>query len=807
MKYGHFSPDGLEYIITSPNTPRPWINYLTNERYCSIISQCGGGYSFYKDCRTNRVTRWAPENWHVDRPGKYLFVRDHQKAWSLTYQPLRVKPQSYRCRHGLGYTTIEAVNNSVHSQVTYFVPRNDDCEVWLTRLTNKSKKAKQLEIYPYVEFLAGDYHEELRYRNIMNLYNRVWYDKKHKAVFAKKTAQWQGMNIQPFDTVLFFGSSLGVKGCCTQKDAFLGRYNTEERPQAVVEGKFKNFPVCSGEDAIGSFKHVIRLKPGETKEFSVCLGQTNGIVAAGRMLSKYRNMKSAQKELQDTKAMWRKRIVDNIVIKTPDKDFDVIYNTWVKYQVYICNLWSRSPSYYHEGSGGRGYRDACQDSEAIASIHVGLTRQKILKAASLIRRDGTSASGWSDTAGPHKFRPNKDHPVWLTTTVSAYVKETGDKDILFEYASYLKDRWKKGWDIDKDYQGGAQTDGEGTILEHLQKNLEFCFDDVGEKGFPRIGHADWNDAIDEAGIQHKGESVWLAQALVRSLKCLAELCAWIGDAQKENKYLQMAKTMDKRINTSGWDGAWYARGFDDAGQVYGSKQDKEGKIFLNSQAWAILSGVVEKDRLKTVLNSVDKHLNGPHGLALFSPAYSSWVKRLGRISMFSEGTKENAAVFCHAATFMAVAYAQAGYGDKAYEAARKIMPNAQKDMDLYKTEPYAFAEYLVGPQNPYRYGEGAFTWITGSSGWNFLLATEWILGARRDFAGLRVDPCIPKKWKKCFIRRPFRGDIYDITIHNPNGKQHGVKQVWVDGQKIPGNLITPFNDGKVHEVKVVLGLT
>ncbi len=806
MEYGYFSADGREYVITHPQTPRPWINYLTNENYCSIISQCAGGYSFYKDCRTNRITRWLPENWHFDRPGKYLFVKDGNKAYSLTYQPLRVKPASYRCRHGLGYTTIEAANQGLHSLVTYFVPEHDDCEVWIVRLENKTKKDKKLEIFPYVEFLIGDYHEELRYRNIMNLYNRIWFDQSKQVIYAKKTAMWAGGNIQPFDSLIFFASSLPVAGACTQKEAFLGRYNTEEKPQAILGGKFVNFPLCSGEDGIGCFQHRLALKPGQVKEFTVVLGQTKGQEAVDALIDKYRDAKTALRELESTQEFWKKRIVGNIVIDTPDKDYNTLVNVWLKYQVTICNYWSRSPSFYHEGSGGRGYRDSCQDSEAICSINPELTRQKILKIASLIRRDGTSAPGWSDTTGPYKFRPNKDHPIWLTATVSAYVKETGDKNILWEQVPYLKDQWIKGWDIDANWRGPAQTDGMGTLLEHLENNLRFTFDDVGEKGFPKIGHADWNDAIDAAGIRHRGGSVWLAQALVRSLKILAEIFGYIGENQKKEEYLAMAKTMDDRINQLAWDGEWYVRGFDDDGVVYGSKNDKEGKhIYINTQAWALLSGVAREERLIKVINSTDKYLNGKHGLSLFYPAYSSWVKRLGRISMFSEGTKENAAVFCHAATFLAVGYAVVGQGDKAYEAIKKIMPNSQKDMDLYKTEPYVLAEYLVGPENPYRYGEGAFTWITGSSGWNLMCATEWILGARRDFDGLRIDPCVPKKWKKFSIRRPFRGDVFEIEVQNPSAKEHGVKQVWVDGQEISDNLIKPFGDGKIHKVKVLMG--
>lgn len=805
-KYGHFSNDGLEFIVTTPEIPRPWINYLTNERYCSIISHCAGGYSFFKDCRTDRITRWLPENWHFDRPGKYVYIREPKtnKVWSATYQPIRVKPQRYECRHGLGYTKINTLNNRIESEITYFVPDKGDCEVWLVKITNKTSKIRNLEIYPYVEWLLGDYHLELRYRNIMNLYNRIWFDKTSKAIFAKKTASWGDLDIQAFKELVFFTSSLPVLGYATRKMEFLGKFNTEENPNGIKKGVFKNTAFCSGEDGIGCFKHNLKLKAKETKEFTVIMGQSSQ-KNAHHLIKKYRKVSEAKKELLQTKNIWKKRILDNVIVKTPDKDFDLIANIWVKYQLYVCNFWSRSPSYYHEGSGGRGYRDSCQDSESIVSINNKLTRAKILKIASLIKKDGTSAPGWSDTSGPAGHRPNKDHQIWLTSTVASYIKETGDKDILFEYIPYLKDHWIKGWDIDVKYKGGPTTDGEGTLFEHLERNLNFCFNDVGERGFPLIGHADWNDAIDSAGIKLKGDSVWLAEALVRSLKILADLAELIGDNDKKEEFLRKAHTMAERINTVGWDGKWYKRGFTDDGTVYGSKVNKEGKIYINSQSWAILAGIVDDKRMKDVLGSVEKYLNGPHGIALFAPAYSTWDSELGRISMFSEGTKENAAVFCHAATFMAVAYAMAGYGDKAYEAMVKIMPNKQKDYDLYKTEPFAYAEYLVGPGHPYLYGEGAFTWITGTAGWNFMSATQWILGARADYNGLRIDPCIPKKWKKCFTRRPFRGAIYDIEINNPKGVEHGVQEVVVDGKLISGNLIKPFDDGKVHKVKVVMG--
>ena len=814
IKYGTFSSDGLEFIINNPATPTTWINYLTNEKYCAIISQCAGGYSFYKDCRTDRILRWAPDYKNYDRPGRYIYVKEQgtqskgqkkAKIWSLTYQPLRVEPDFFECRHGLGYTSIITKYNSVKSNSTYFVPVDDDCELWLITLTNESNKEKKLELYPYVEWLVGDYHEELRYRNILNLYNRMWFDEHHQMIFGWKTAFWQDMNIKEFKNYAFFATNLEVKGYATRKMEFLGRTNTEEKPESILEDKFKNTALCSGEDGIGCFKHVVRLAPKETKEFVVILGETEGKENAVKLVEKYRDLALVKKALQQTKDFWKKRIVGNLVVKTPDNDFDNMVNIWVKYQVYICNLWSRSPSYYHEGSGGRGYRDSCQDSESIVTIDSELTRKKILQLAALIRKDGTSAPGWSDTSGPAKHRPNKDHQIWLTATVRSYIQETGDKEILSEYISYLKDKWIGGWEIDPNFKGGATTDGEGTLLEHLQRNLNFCFDDVGERGLPKIGHADWNDAIDAAGKKHKGESVWLAQALVRSMKYFAELAELAGQKEKGDEFRQKAKTMTERINTVAWDGDWYTRGFTDDGIPYGVKSDEEGKIFIMSQAWSILGDIAQGERLQKVLKSCDKYLDGSHGIAMFYPAFTKFRPELGRISMFSEGTKENAAVFCHAAHFLIVAYCMVGRGNKAYESLVKIMPNKQKNYDLYKAEPYVYAEYLVGPENPYRYGEGQFTWITGASGWAFMAATEWILGARRDYEGLRIDPCIPSHWKKCSIRRPFRGDVYEIDIENPHGVEKGLKELYVDGVPVEGNLVCVIGDGKTHKVRAVMG--
>jgi len=819
-RYGRFSTNGEEFIITRPDTPRPWINYLTNETYCAIISQCAGGYSFVKDCRTDRMTRWAPENYKVDRPGRYLYIKQvrgarsevrdphlspltSQRVWSATWQPMKIEPEAFEARHGIGSTSIRTRYNGIESELTFFVPRHDPCEVWLARLTNRTNTTRRLELFPYVEWLLGDYHQELRYRNIMVLYNRVWFDTATRAILAKKTAAWGDFNIQPFPDHAFFASSLPVHGFVTLKDAFLGRYQTEERPEMLLRRPFRNVPLCSGEDGVAVLRHRLTLKPRQSVTWTVVMGQA-APQAVGALVERYRRVEEAQAELRRVQALWRARVVDPIRVETPDPAFDRLMNVWLKYQLTICNLWSRSPSYYHEGSGGRGYRDSCQDAEAIVSIDAAHARQKILTVVALIRRDGTCAPGWSETRGPAGHRPNKDHPVWLTMTVAAYVKETGDATILRSSVPYLKDEWIRGWDVDPQHQGGPVTDGEGPLFEHLWRNLDFTFHDVGKRGFPLIGHADWNDAIDAAGIRLRGESVWLAQALVRSLKTLAELARLIGETDNAGELLQRAQTMAERVNQHAWDGRWYVRGFTDDGTVYGSRVNPEGAIFLNTQAWALLADLAPPERRRRLLAGVERHLQGPHGLALFSPAYSAWNPKLGRISMFSEGTKENAAVFCHAATFMIVAELMHGEGTRAYVHLKALMPNAQADYDLYKTEPYAYAEYLVGPENPTRYGEGAFTWITGTAGWAFMAGTEWLLGARRDYEGLRIDPCLPRHRGRCRIIRPFRGAVYNIEILNPHRLERGVVSLEVDGRPITGNLITPHQDGKTHRVRAML---
>lgn len=809
MKAGDFSKDGYEYVIKRPLLPAPWVNFLTNEKYCAVISHTGGGYSFYKDPKTDRILYWVGRDLWRDKPGRYVFVRDMESGeiFSLTWQPLMADLDRFECRVGLGYQVISSEHMGIEGRIVYFVPRNDSCEVWRVTIKNKSERNRRLRIFSYLEWMIGD-NVEMNFHNIAILYNRAWFDQKANAIFAKKTlvfgqAVYEQLPVYANPLIAFIGSSEKATGWDCHKQVFLGPYNDEGKPEAVYRGECSQ-SVCEGNEAIGVLQHDLSLAPGEERTIVFVVGETEGKDEALKILNKYRDLKTADSELEEVKRLWRGR-VERVWITTPEEDFNRIINIWTKYQLYICNYWSRTPSYYHEGQGGRGYRDSCQDAQSLLPIDPEHSREKLLKIASLIRRDGTCAPGWSDTYGPFPQKPYKDHPVWFAPAVAAYVKETGDVGFLSEKAPWLKDAWRDGGTRrDLNWHQGAVEDGKGTIFEHILAQLNYTFNDIGEHGLPRIGEADWNDALDMAGRNGRGESVWLGMALVRSMKTAAELADLIKQAETAQELRKNAEAMARQINKVGWDGEWYLRGFTDDGEPFGSSKNEEGKIYLNPQSWSILSGVVTPDRLPKVLDSMDKYLEGKYGLALFYPAYSKTDERIGRITAFARGTKENAAIFCHANTFAIVADCMVGRGDVAYRRMCKIMP-CKQELERYKAEPYVFAEYLIGPEHPYEAGRGAYTWVTGTAGWSFMVANQYLMGVRPEYNGLRIDPCLPSTWKQCTIVRPFRGEIYEIKVEKPEGVQRGVKEITVDGKPIEGNLIKTFSDKKLHKVHVLMG--
>jgi len=788
MKYGKFSKDGREYIIEDPETPRPWFNYLFNDVYHALVSQTGGGYSYYRDPKSNRILRY--DHIQTDRPGRYLFIRDEDsnKVWSCNWQPLKKKLDFWQCTHGFGYTKIQSKYNKVSSEITYLVSLYDPVEMWIVKIKNEDKKKKNLKLFPYVEFVAGDIELEACYRNIIMLYNQADFDKKSKAIIAFK----HPFRREQKRTYSFFSTGLPIKRYDTRKDQFLGIYNDIQHPKAIMEdGKCANSFV-RGEDMIGVFESDLTLKPGEEKQFVVVMGSTDDKDKIPGYLKKYNNVKGAKEELGKIVKHWDK-IVEQIKVCTPDPEFNLMVNMWGKYQLCAITHW-RGTSQYHGVEGGLGYRDTAQDSEGLLSLELDVARRKMERILQYQYKSGHAVSGFSETEGAWDLVyqtgviGKADVVVWLPYTVVSYIKETGD-------VAYLEKEFRF-CDGDK-----------ATVYGHILRAVRYLYSKRGEHKLPYILKADWNDAYDHVGIKGRGESVWLAMALCRACKQVGELAGFIGDKVVEKEMEKKYDELKEIINKEGWDGNWYIAAYNDEGVKIGSNENKEGKVPLNSQTWAILSDIVPPDRLKKVLDKIDNYLDTPYGPALFLPSYTSFNPGIGRVTAFAEGTKENAAVFSHACAFKIVSDCYIKRGDKAYETYRKLLPmnSAKEDHSKYKVEPYVWAEYIIGPGSTYRFGEGAFTWNTGTSSWMFIAATEWILGVRRDFGGLFIDPCLPHKWKECWIRRPFRGAIYEVTIKNPKGVQSGVKKITVDGREQKSNVIRPHGDGKVHNVEVVMG--
>lgn len=786
MQYGKFSSDGKNFIITNPNTPRPWFNYLFNAQYHALVSQTGGGFSYYLDPKTNRTLRY--EHIHTDRPGRYLLIRDEKgHLFNANWQPTRERLNAFRCIHSPGKTIIQSKKNMIEAEIIYFVPIEEPLEIWLIKIKNNSKKTKKLKVFSFCELVSGNIGTEAMYRNIACLYNEAYFDKKNKCITAFKHPHKKGQ----IPLYTYFSQTGSISGFETSRKKFYGRYNDAQYPEMLKEGKLSGTEV-RGEDMIAALSRDIVLESDMEEEFAIILGSTDEEAKISHFLEKYRKLKNCKQELEKVERFWEEKL-SSIWINTPDKDFDLMTNIWGKYQLFAITCW-RGTSQYHGGEGGLGYRDTAQDIEGLLSLDKDLAFSKLEKILFWQYKSGHAVSGFSETEGswdkePGSFVSGKsDVAVWLIYTVITYLKETGDFKFLKKKYAF--------------HDGGV-----ATVYEHIKRAARYIYSKRGKHGLPLIGKADWNDAYDAVGIGGKGESVWLGMALCRVFSELSQLAEYIGDEKTVREMRTKYNHLKKIINKVGWDRSWYLAAYNDKGRKIGSHQNREGNVPLNSQTWAILSEVVPQGRLKTILKKVDNYLDTPYGPALFLPSYTKFDPGIGRVSSFAPGTKENAAIFSHACAFKIVADCKIKRAEEAHQTFKKLLPfsKAKSDHDKYKAEPYVWAEYVIGPGNKENFGEGSFTWNTGTTPWMFIAACEWILGARRDFDGLLIDPCIPKNWKWCSIKRPFRGAVYFIQIENKQGVNSGVKEIYCDGKLLKGNLIKPHRDGKLHKVKVVMG--
>ncbi len=815
MRYGYFNDERREYVITRPDTPLPWINYLGCESYFALISNTAGGYSFYRDARLRRLTRYRYNNVPLDCGGRYLYLRDADSGffWSPTWQPTRGNLEDYTCRHGLGYTIIASRCRGIRAEVRYFVPLGADLEVWDLTLTNERAAAARLDLFSCIEFCLWDALDDASnfQRNLstgeVEVEDGVIY---HKTEYRERRNHFA-----------FFACSEEIAGFDTQRDAFLGPYRGWECPAAVERGGAGN-SLAHGWAPIGVHQVALTLAPGEARRVIFVLGYHENPrdakfdppdsprIAKGTVrpiIRHYLDPGRVDDAMAALHEYWD-TMLGTMQVQTGDVHTDRMVNVWNPYQVTATFNVSRSASSFESGIGrGIGFRDSNQDLLGFVSLDPLRARQRLLDLAATQLDSGGAYHQYQ----PLTKRGNNDigssfndDPLWLVLGTAAYLKETADWAILDEAAPY-------------DNRPGS----EAPLYEHLQRSLRYTLDRLGPHGLPLIGRADWNDCLnlncfsDTPGESFQtttnkegrvAESVVIAALFVLAARELAEMAARRGRPAEAKRYHQDAARMEETVLAHGWDGSWFLRAYDDAGQPVGSRRCQEGQVFIEPQGLAVLAGIgLDDGRAEAALAAVADRLATPHGIVLHQPAFTRYYLHLGEISSYPPGYKENAAVFCHTNPWIIIAEARVGHGDQAHDYYRRINPSAREEQsDVHRCEPYVYAQMIAGRDAPTQ-GEAKNSWLTGTAAWNYVAITQWILGIRPDYDGLRIDPCIPAAWPGFTAVRRFRGNTYQIAVHNPHGLCRGVQALRVDGQPIAGNLIPPpERTGQTIAVETIL---
>ncbi len=789
-KYGCFTEDGREYVITRPDTPKPWANVICPGEYGTVITQAGTGYSWLTHATFNRLTRWE-QDLVRDEWGKHLYCRDRRtsKLWSLAWQPVRARPTRYECRHGIGYTAITSVNAGIESRYTVFVPPMEPVEIWRISLRNLSRSWRQLDLTTYLEWNLGpapDTHREFH-----KLFIEQEYVAAARALLASKrlnTIAEHGRG-QPWNCewphVAFHAVSLRPASYETDKERFLGRYGTPAKPAAFSRPKLSN-TTGKWQDAIGSLQVPVTLRPGETKEITFTLGIANTRAAALRLARRYHAPAAVDAAWKAMHRHWES-FLSPLHVSTPDPGFDVLANTWLKYQAMSGRIWGRT-GFYQPG-GAYGYRDQLQDSQIFLPLRPERTRSQILLHAAHQFVDGTTYHWWHPLTEEGARKPYNDDLLWLPFVTMNYLRETADFGLLEERVPYLEQEGRRSEDI-------------GTLYDHCRRAIDSFWTRLSPRGVPLMGAGDWNDGLSAIGNKLQSESVWLAHFLVGILDGWVELEERLPRPDREvmARYAREAEKLRAAVNQHFWDGEWYVRATKDSGEAIGSRRNRDGRIFLNAQTWAILHRVAPPERVSALLAAMEKHLYRAYGPLLLWPGYRKPDAQIGYLTRYAPGARENGGLYTHAAVWAVQAECMVGRRRKAWNLFKRFWPVYRgMDPDRYQAEPYVSPGNIDGPQSPH-YGRGGWTWYTGSAAWMFRVGTEWLLGVRPTYDGLLVDPCLPPAWKGFSMKRVFRGSTYliDVTV------ARGPSQMIVDGEPRDSRLVPDFGDGGEHRVSVRL---
>jgi len=798
MQYGYFDQNSREYVITRPDTPQSWSNYLGSTEYGAIITNNAGGYGFYRSGARGRFLRLRFNSVPMDQPGRYFYLRDRESGdyWSTSWQPVGKPLESYRstCRHGTAYSTIESDYSGMHSETTYFVPLDQAFEYWYLKLRNDSDRPRQISVFSYCEFT----NQWDTFQDQVNLQYSLFIIRgemtpDHLLRIASQdnlTPDGGGFYIHDLAHHTWMGLvGAPVSGYDTSREAFLGIYHGYHNPLAVEQGKCTNSNTY-GDNACGSLQSDLTIAPGESKELIILLGIGDARTTGKKTFLEYGSSKRAALELKRLKEHWHTKL-DNLLVETPDEEFNHTVNLWGLYNSLIAFAWSRSASLVYNGErDGFGFRDSVQDvlgvtaaipEEAGRRLELMLTGQLSNGGALPIVKPFDHHPGQMTPPGTQEYR--SDDCLWFFNAIPAYVAETGDLEFYNKMLPYADQ-------------------GKATILGHLRRALEFNLERMGKHGLPCGLAADWNDCLK---LGYFGESVFVAFQLRLGLSVYSEIATRL-DLRSESEWaLEQRETLDKAIQKSAWDGGWFIWAIAEDGTVYGTRESKEGQIYLNTQLWSVISRLATKEQADQCLAAVHEQLATPNGLMLSAPPFVKTSIEVMRAVVFNPGVKENAGIFNHTQGWGVMAECLAGHGDRAWEYYRAFMPAAYNTRaEVRQCEPYVQAQTTYSKFSP-RPGNTRTSWLTGAAAWAYFSATHYILGIRPTLDGLMIDPCIPSNWDGFKATRKFRGKTYKLTINNPEHVCQGVVRFRLDGKELPGCLIPLNPPGKEHSVEVWLG--
>ena len=775
MQFGHFDDAAREYVITTPKTPLPWINYLGCEDFFSLVSNTCGGYSFYKDAKLLRLTRYRYNNVPYDSNGHYYYIKEGDTVWNPGWMPSKTTLDSYECRHGMGYSVFTGVKNGLKAELTDFVPMGSTCEINRLTLKNETTEQKSFSVFSYVEFCLWNAMDD------MTNFQRNFSTGEMEIHDGGSTIYHKTEYRERRNHYAVFGVNEEVAGFDTDRDSFLGAYGENSAPEVVVTGQSKN-SVASGWAPIGSHHLEVTLEAGEEKTYVFVLGYVenpveekwvgrpeDGVInraPAEKLLERFNTAQKVETALEELKAYWV-NLLNHFTVQSSEEKLDRMVNIWNQYQCMVTFNMSRSASYFESGIGrGMGFRDSCQDLLGFVHLIPDRARERILDIA---------ATQFEDGSAYHQYQPLtkkgnsdigsgfNDDPLWLIAGAAAYIKETGDYTILDEMTPYDSDPTKA-------------TD----FMEHLRRSFNYTVNHLGPHGLPQIGRADWNDCLNlncfsddpDESFQttenktegSRAESLMIAGLYVVVGRDLATLLDRLG--MDSSEVTASVESMEKAVREHGWDGEWFLRAYDYYGRKVGSSGNDEAKIFIESQGWCTMARIgADIGMCDKALDSVRKYLDCEHGIVLNNPAFTKYIRDYGEISSYPQGYKENAGIFCHNNPWIIIGEVLAGRRDDAWEHYCKISPAFIKDQGLHKVEPYVYCQMVAG-KDAFRPGEGKNSWLTGTAAWNWIAASEYLLGIRPEYDGITVAPCLPASIGEYRVHRVFRDAVYDITVRN-----------------------------------------